>query len=363
MNNEQNTSTRLACLDAIKTLAIFLMVMTHVGEILFSYRWEDKGFCPQTGAWQIFESWTTILAPALFMFSMGVSFVLSRRREPGQWIVRGLKLILTWFLLKASYCLVAIRHMCAEDLTVGQYLVRTVFYSDILCFAGLFLVFVGILRKLRVPKAVIGLIALGMFCAGQFIYVEPTSVFLQAITGLIVSSPVTAFPLFHWALHPLLGLVWGYWLINSKNRDKFCAFSMCAAVPVMLGIVGWYLMSLVKTGALPKMDLVESAYVVNPGVLISAFAIFVFLCSAFHFLMKKAANTSFGRSCGFIASRLTVIYCIQWVVIPCIDTFLPMWPEGTVFSPVLIVGCAAVIYAFCVAIAEPVRRLKVKLIG
>lgn len=358
MGNKLTEPVRLFWLDAVKALAIFLMILTHVGEVFFSYAWEDKAFCPQAGAWQIFESWTTILAPALFMFSMGVTFNYSHRFDPVSWMVRGLKLILTWFLLKAAYCLVAIRHLCAEDLTTGEYLVRTVFYSDILCFAGLFLVFVGLLRKLRVPKTAIGLVALGMFIAGQFVAVNPPGVFLQAITGLFVATPVTAFPLFHWILHPILGFAWGMLLVGAKNRDRFFTLSLCAAVPVLLGVVGWYLSVLSRTGRLPTMDLVESAYVVNPGVLVASFAVFVFVCSVFHFVLKGIGDTVVGRACTFVASRLTVIYCVQWVVIPCIDIFLPMWPSGTVFPPVVIVGCALAVYVFCILVSEPARRLK-----
>jgi len=343
-------------LDIIKALAIFLMVMTHIDEIFFSYAWEDKAFCPPAGVWQVLDSWATVLAPALFMFSMGVAINFSHRHESGQWIARGLKLILTWFLLKASYCLVAIRHMCAEDLTTVQYLVRTVFYSDILCFAGLFFVVVGLLRKLRVPKAAIALLALGLFAAGQFIELNTPIVFWNAITGLFVATEVTAFPFFHWMIHPLLGLAWGWMLCRAKDRDRFCLVSLCASVPVLAGIVLWYVRTLSRTGAVPQLN-VLTAYVVTPGILLSAFAIFVFLFSVLHFLMRYLKDSLFTRACSFVAVRLTIIYCIQWVVIPCIDTQLPMWREGTVISPIVILGCTAAVYAFCVALSIPIKRL------
>lgn len=357
MKSEKKETVRLPELDIVKTVAIFLMVMTHVGEILFSYEWEDKAFCPASGVWQILDSWATILAPAIFMFSMGASINFSRRSEPGQWIARGLKLILTWFLLKASYCLVAIRHICAEDLTPVQYLVRTVFYSDILCFAGLFFVILGLLRKCRVPKVAIALLALGLFAAGQFIALEPPTVFLQAVTGLFVATPVTAFPLFNWMILPLLGLAWGWLLCRSENRDRFFLLSLCASLPVLMGIGVWYWRSVVRTGLVPRLN-VLTAYVVTPGILVSSFAVFLFLCTIFHFLVRSLGNYSLlTRACSFVAIRLTVIYCIQWVVIPCIDTQLPMWSAGTVVSPFVILGCSAAIYAVCVVLSIPIRRL------
>lgn len=369
MHDNSNSSLRLLELDIVKTVAIFLMVMTHVGEIFFSYVWEDKAFCPSTGAWSVFDGWSTVLAPALFMFSMGVAINFSRRLGPGQWIRRGFWLILTWFLLKASYCLVGIRHVAASGLTPWQFCIQYIFYSDILCFAGLFFVIMGFLRKLKVPKTVIALLALGLFSAGQFIYVEPTTpcmsltIFVQAIVGLFISTPITAFPFFHWVLHPLLGLGWGWLMFRSRNRDRFFGVSMLASLPILLGIVTWYVITVTRTGDLPKMDLVESAYVVKPAILVASYGVFVFLCSTFHFLVRWAEGSRFVRACSFVASRLTVIYCIQWVMIPCVDTLLPMWPEGKVFSPAVILGCTVSVYVACIVLAEPVRRLKVRVFG
>lgn len=366
---QSDSGFRLQALDIVKTVAIFLMVTTHVGEVLFSFVWEDKAFCPSTGAWSVFDGWSTLLAPALFMFSMGVAINFSCRREPVQWVRRGFWLILTWFLLKAAYCLVGIRHVAASGLTPLQFCIQYVFYSDILCFAGLFFVVMGFLRRLNVPKTVLVLLALGLFCAGQFIHVEPTTsctsltIFVQAIVGLFVSTPITAFPFFHWALHPILGLGWGWLMLCSRNRDRFFGVSLLASLPVLLGIVAWYAITVARTGDLPKMDLVDSAYVVKPAILVASYGVFVFLCSASHFLVRRAEGSRFARACGFIGSRLTVIYCIQWVVIPCVDALLPMWPEGRVFSPAVILGCAVAVCAVCIALAEPVRRLKVRVFG
>ena len=194
--NESN-SMRLSNLDMIKVLAIFMMVMEHVCEVFFSYVWEDKAFCPATGVWSVVDGWATVLSPAFFMFSMGVAINFSRRSVPGLWIRRGLKLFLTWFLLKAAYCLVAVRHLPAHEVTAWQFCVEYIFFSDILCFAGLFFVFMGLLRKLNVPKTVIALLSLGLFAAGQFIALEPTTsclsltLFVQAVVGWFVSTPVT----------------------------------------------------------------------------------------------------------------------------------------------------------------------------
>lgn len=369
MNSGSVAETRFQALDVIKTLAIFLMVMTHVEEVLFSFVWEDKAFCPSSGFWSVLDGWTTVMAPAMFMFSMGVAINFSHRQEPGQWIRRGFKLMLAWFLLKAAYCLVGIRHVGASGLTPWQFCVQYVFFSDILCFAGLFFVLMGFLRKLKVPKAALVLLALGLFIAGQFIFLEPTTsclsltIFVQAVVGWFVATPITAFPLFHWVLHPLLGLGWGWLMLRSRNRDRFFGLSMLASLPILAGIVAWYALTIARTGGLPKMNLVESAYVVKPAILVAAYGIFVFLCSAFHFLVRIAEGSRFVRACGFVGSRLTVIYCIQWVIIPCIDSVLPMWPEGKVFSPTVILGCTVVVYGLCIALAEPVRRLKVRLIG
>lgn len=365
MRGNSNSWLRLGELDAVKTVAISLMVMVHVEEVFFSYDWEDKAFCPSVGGWAVFDDWSTLLAPALFMFSLGMAFNYSRRHEPVQWIRRGLWLILTWGLLKIPYCLLCVRHLAASGWTLSQFFADCVFSGDILCFAGLFFVIMGFLRKLNVPKTVLALLSLGLFCAGQFIHVEPTTtcesltIIVQSVVGFFISTPSATFPFFHWVLHPLLGFGWGWLMLRSRNRDRFFAVSMLASIPVLLGIVAWYVIAVTRTGDLPKMELIGSAYVVKPTVLVASYGVFVFLCSAFHFLVRYAEGSRFVRTCGFCSSRLTVIYCIQWVLIPCVDAFLPMWPEGKVFPPAVILGCTVAVGAVSIALAEPVRRMKV----
>lgn len=349
-------------LDLVKTLAIFLMILTHVGEVCFSCAWEDKAFCLASGPWQIFDSWSTILAPALFMFSMGVVLNFTHHRDPKQWISRGWKLVLIWFVLKASYSYpLGLRHASGEEgLSVLQFVFRTCLYSDILFFAGTFFVFLGVLRKLRVPYWAIGTLSVAMFCAGQFIHIEPPTMYLQAFMGNFVSTPYTAFPFLHWSIHPLLGFAWGYFLFKARDRDRFYLISLMATLPVLIGIVGWYLLSVSTTGHVPVLN-VLSAYIVKPGTLAASFAIFVFLCSAFHYLMLAVEDSFFAKACHFIAVRLTIIYCLQWLIIPNFAVFLPKWSEGYVASPLVMLGMAAAVYAVSIALAEPVRRLLVRL--
>jgi len=356
MANETNGSTRLLELDVVKTLSLFFMILVHVGENLFSKRWEYKEFCPTNTLWQLFDGWSTVLAPALFMFAMGATMNLARNQEPRHWFSRAWKLIVAWFLLKAAYAYpLASRFAASVELSPWMYSVGLVLVSDIFFFAGAFFIYWGCLRAWRVPYWAIGLISLVIFIVGQFLFFPSEDVVWMSIMGNFTDSEDTTFPFVNWVLHPLLGMAWSALLLKAVNREKVYRIGLIASALVLLGGFAHLLFKYFGTGevAIPNLD---DAYVATPYTLIASFTFFVFFACLFYYILKARVFAFLGKACNFISVRLTDIYCIQWMIIPWLAYLLPVPADGTKATVPEVLGWTFLIFGASIFISWPLNR-------
>ena len=102
MNTELNThnNTRLIEVDVAKAFAIIYMVVDHVYERMIVV--DRVATLPDSALRNIIEFAGGPLSAPVFMFSMGIGMMYTRHNSPGNFMKRGLRLLIAAYILKAA---------------------------------------------------------------------------------------------------------------------------------------------------------------------------------------------------------------------------------------------------------------------
>lgn len=350
-NGKVNTGRQIE-LDWFKAFAIMGMVLCHVEETIFSFVWEDRAFCPESNI-MLFLSLVGLSCAAFgFMFSMGTTIVFSRNNSPDDLIKRGIRLILIWILLKILYIVpLSIRFASPMGLTKVFFIYKYIFCNDIFCFAGLFFLYYGFLQK-KCPFKIILIISTFVFSFGQFIELDFHGKYpiLEALLGEFVITGVTSFPFVCWLPAPILGICWGKALMHCKNKDRLYA---CAGITGLLGLSLIMLIlrqkGLLNITGLRSLNNAWIYYCGNYKTVFCALTIFILVLCFFYTLSKFLKYKWVHNSVSFISANISVIYIIQWIIIPILAAVFPI-PEAPV-SAFVSMGIAAVVFFFSLACA------------
>ena len=169
-------------------------------------------------------------AAPIFMFCMGVGVVYSRHSQWDTMIKRGVKLFLLGILVNVFEfflpCYVCGTLLGQWDIfpTAGGLLL---FCVDILAFAGLAFIMMGILKKFELSDKWLIVVAVAMSLIATLLRFTDFGVpVLNLFFGNFIGTEggFTAFPLFNWFIFPITGIVWGHYFIRAKSKDQFFKF-------------------------------------------------------------------------------------------------------------------------------------------
>lgn len=359
--------TRLFELDLFKTVLIFAMVSSHALELIFSRNFADFGFCADSAFSVFIEVFSFLAGPLGFMFMTGVLISFGGRREPSRQIRRGILLLLVWLALNAVRSVPAAlldREGFAGN-TLRERVCSYVFVNDIFFFAGLFFVFVGVLRRLgATDRTVFGVSAL-LYGASLFIgdvgpLVPPS---LRRLTaGFVQTGRWSSFPFIAWAIVPSLGMLFGRVLARFADARRrvyaallsASALTFAALLPPLRSAGLFDGASLLAMRGNP-LGLHEN----GPLPLACGLAMCGVFLSASHFLSPFLGRARLGAAIEYLGRGLPFIYVVQWVLIPPIalatrNLLVPLH-DGAVVA-----GCLA-IAAASVAVAAAGQRIWRKL--
>ena len=172
------------------------------------------------------------LGAPIFMFSMGLSLVYSKRCSDSKEIMRrGLILFIAGFLL--NILRFGIPYLIGYALTgeTEKFLapiLYKIFGNDILQFAGLALLLFGFLKKKKLQDPVILAIAFVMSLIGWcFRHVNFGIPAVNVIMGHFIGTEepngfvLSDFPILNWFMIPVAGYIFGNILIRIKDKKKF----------------------------------------------------------------------------------------------------------------------------------------------
>lgn len=305
---------RLFEVDAAKFFAIIFMICVHVYERFGSFDFDSA--IPDTPYRNIVEFLGGPLAAPVFMFCMGIGMIFTRHSEPTDFIKRGLKLWIMGYAL--NFFRQTLLMMIADALGVdtGFSLIGGLLNVDILPFAGMAFITIGIMKKLKVPTWGMFGIAVIFQAAGIWatkIHIE--SVAIATLVGLILpGGDHVAFPMTLWLIYPVLGMLLGEQFRNREDRAQIYKRLMIASAVLFVALSA----ALVYNGYDLRMiyTLYQSSYY-NQTVISVLWIIplVVLALGTNYFLLSGIKDSLMGRFIRHCSINLTCIYVIQWLLI------------------------------------------------
>lgn len=331
---------RIRYIDLARGFAVLFMVMVHV---LLELCKENVS---QTHFGKVIEFLGGPPAAPVFMFLMGTSLILSQRFQLKNGVIRGLKILFLGYLL--NFCrgtlpvLIGLKLNILTIEEISPYTPASLFWLvDILQFAGLALIILSILRHLNLNRYVYLLIAGIIAVLSPMLWGKvPDFPLLEQIFTLMwgTGGETVAFPLFPWLFYPICGLVYGIFLKETDNRDKFLKRS--AFVGLIAVIVG----SLV---VLTNYKFhIGDYWRTGPGGLlwISGFVlVFLWICS---YLVNCFGSSKIFSILYFWSNKVIAFYFIHWILIGWLS-----------FIEIQTVGLAIVMIFFILVMADLLTRL------
>lgn len=331
MNNlfstEYVNSGRQKEFDLIRGLTIFFMVFNHAQGEMF-------GFEPGTAANLILNLRSNLLGAAAFMTIMGVAFNYTRHNRAEDFIDRG------WILLLTAFSLTALRDALPNMLT---YLATGNSYSrnammlciggDILQFAGLAFLLIGLLKKLNVSHLGMLAVAVALNAAGYLLNGVQTGCYVanQFLGYFWGTYSEDFFPLFHWFIFPVMGYVFGDWYKRLADKDRF----FLIAVPLCsLFAIGAILIEVLIPGQEIFRCLTDEERFCHMAVpdAIRSMAAFVAVLGLLYWI-TKVLNDKVLSPVYYLSKNISVVYCTSWVVISLTTLSMRMlrfWPDTQV---------------------------------
>lgn len=315
MKNRVNTGRQLE-LDVAKVFAILYMVVIHVYEEMSTVNYYVK--MPDNLLRGILEFVGGPLAAPVFMFAMGVGMVYSRKRSPGAFAIRGLKMLAVAYVLNiVRYTIPYLVSLLAGEESGGYWsLADTIGLVDILQFAGMSYLLVALLKKCRVNNYGIVAIALLLQVTGMLLHdsFHDCPKVAQYALGLVFhTNPYVVFPLSLWFVFPASGLLFGDYLqtVNDKrkmyNRMSLISLAGFVAISASMKLAGRNMLEIFALA----YDVFYSPDLLATLWMLSIIGLQMSVC------YRISLNLKGGLRDGtiFVSRQLKTIYLVQWVII------------------------------------------------
>ena len=297
-------------LDLIKGLAILFMINIHV-----LWLFTDLELYETIFAALVYFMGGLPAAP-VFMFAMGVGVVYSRRDNWKYFLKRGLIILLLGYLLNLLRFVIpfalglelnVMKPAAIEASFEYSSLLMLFMEIDILQFAGLSLIFIALLKKIKLSIFFYPLLMLLPLLNYIVQDIQLENVFLNSLLGLFWGSGLNStFPFLIWIFYPLLGILFGSILICVKNKNTLY---------LITGILGLLVLILVA----PRASYLLSPDVYNyyhHGIFgnLTIGAFILFWLAIFYFAGKIIPNIIRERL-SFWSRKITHMYLIHWLLI------------------------------------------------
>ena len=357
LSDKNVNSGRQFEVDAIKFLAIPFMICIHFYEQFGSFDHAVK--VPDTFFRNAMEFAGGPLAAPVFMFSMGIGMIYTKHDSPRDLIKRGVKLLLTGYLLNFFRQTLPQLIGLAMGIDTGIDIIGGLLCVDILPFAGMAFLTVGVMRKLKLSSIRITEIAFLMQAVGIWTTrLHMKAGVIQNLLGLIVpTGKWTSFPLTLWLVYSALGMVFGEVLIKCSDKDKMyrklmiCSTVFFAAFTAGLLYIGYdirYIYAL--CGDSYYHHSVIATLCITP-IILSALGI----CN---YLSRKTKNTCIVSFIGYCSVNLNTIYIIQWLIIAYSVAVSILLGIDNTCSPLVILSGGIIVTAISILISVPFVKIK-----
>ena len=333
-------------LDIVKGLAVIFMVWCHV------YR--EIGADTTTIPGMMVDS---ILggpfAAPMFMVCMGVGICYSRKQEPGQFFARGSGLIALGYVLNLFRFVIPQCIVCAVkgNSILWSDMMSELMEVDILQFAGMAFLLIGLARKLGISNYVLLGASSLMSVVGVLLKDVGTGIlFPDLLLGLFWKTQEYAyFTLFHWFVFPVLGMIFGEWLLRCK--DKRPAYKKLIPVFFPIGLMAEGIALLLGISLLDEFTGYFYMTLIDVVFLFGLFIFWAGILYLIHTKFPKIVITHLQQ----MSRDINSIFCIHWVIIGIVCAIKAIVFQKSVPGFIMATILAAVILIVSVWIAGKVR--------
>ena len=315
LSNEPVNTGRQKEIDLIKAISIIGMIICHViEEIYTSYKGDPF-------AVYIREYGNQIIGAQAFMIAMGIGIAYSRKIDWKLLLERGVNLFFIGMLLNlARY---ALPNLLAFLYTGDIYYRKTAFLtfsSDIMQFAGVTFLLIGILKYFHFSELKIFLTSILMNIIGMLTVfkINTGSYPLDQFFGLFFSTKSESFfPLFHWFIFPAFGMYFGYLLKYVNDKKKFY---LTLLIPTgIITIIYVYVAACVNQSYFRVIqDLNAFNYMNITDALMHLVCNTFLICVCFYIVGLFSEKAT--KAVNFISGNINRFYCVQWILISFLDT-------------------------------------------
>lgn len=349
-------------IDIAKAVCIVGMVIVHCFESFYVGE-----LVPGTFAEALLNKIQMLVGAPCFMFCMGASIVFSRHNEPEQTMKRGLKLFFLAYVLNIFrsgllYFVLALSKSISFNSTSLIYELLNV---DIMHFAGLALMLIGFLRKIKFDEIKIIIVGIVLSIIGSLFRFIPLNDISSYLVGLFVGTLntnlnkgvfPTYFPLFNWFIFVAFGYLFGSILNKIDNKKKFYGI----LIPIFSVIVTIYLIyAISKNKGMLNGDFKYYYQLLTYETLISISACIVYL--GIYYFLSLIFPKFFIKLCNSFSRNINRIYCIHWVIIGNITVYvIYVNPMSFSSTACFIVAAVTVVISYMIALwYEKMKKVNV----
>lgn len=307
MNNNPVNNRKIE-FDLARGVAVFLMIFQHFWILVVSYFFNT----PELDN-LIYLSATALVAP-VFLFLMGTSSLFSSRQKPKLIFIRGLKLITLGYLLsffRFFLPLVSLEKMGLIKISEIIYRFEAVYYLlqiDILHIAGLSLILLATLKKIKIADKYYLVVALLIFVISPLLWkIKLAGLWQLLIDPFFGASNYVVFPAFPWLSYSLLGFYFGKKLLENEDQEKvFYEFSLKRFKPILIFSVFWLAVDIV----------INNHTYANHGLGVGLFISSLIICwLSFLYSNKGIIPSKVVKIFTLLGKNVTTIYVLQWLII------------------------------------------------
>ena len=302
--------------DIAKAICIIGMVFVHTYEYFLPHDVMLVGF--QNALVNVIQM---LVGAPCFMICMGIGIAYTSKNSSDDLLKRGLKIFILGFVLNALregfiYLFGSIVGLFPSE-AYPFLVIDTFLNNDIMPFAGLSLMLMGLLKRFKFNDKQIMITAIILSIIGSIFRNFDVNSILNFTVGLFFGTYDNAhdiitsyFPLFNWFIFVAFGYCFGELFKRCNNKKKFYLIvsSVCAVIVTI-----YLLIAVPNNIGMIDPNLLNYYHLTTPETLISMMSSLVIfgIYYALSFVLPKAV-TDFTSTA---SKNINKIYCIHWVII------------------------------------------------
>ena len=278
-------------------------------------------------------------------------------------IKRGVKLLIIGIILNIFIYMIpyfVFGYATGDYNVVPIYGGLILFFVDILAFAGLSFIFMGIFKKFELSNKYLLLIAVILSLIGSFLRNITFGVpALNFLFGYFIGTKIefTSFPFFNWFIIPVVGYIWGQYFIRVKDKSKFFRFW-----PILLIVSLFYFIYSIKIPGGFLSSEISYYYLTTFAVIVCLIYIpgNIGLC----YYLSKFLPDKIKSVLTVLSSNITAIYVIQWILTPLTLIFIVLLFDYSLFNDLALPFISIfilIISTLCAVYYKKLKNNKLKL--